>query len=335
MAITQTITALPTAPARTQSSADFITNADAFVAALGTMVTQENTWAGQVNTVAGEVNNNAVSAAADAVSAAASASTAASVAGAVAWVSGTTYALNDAAISQIDFQTYRRIIAGAGTTDPSADATNWTLLGGVSSGLKSATTTVAVSTATAPSTGQVLTAISSTKATWQNAAGALVYLSTVTASAAATVDFTSAMSATYDDYIMIANCTSSPQSMLQMVVSINNGSTWMTTAGDYISASQLITDSVFQAATINATASFLVLGYAQVTSTSLEFRIYGVNTGAQKNILSDSLGATTTFASNTHCYGVAKTASAINAVRIRPASGTITGTFKLYGIAKA
>lgn len=109
----------------------------------------------------------------------------------------------------------------------------------------------------------------------------------------------------------------------------------MTTAGDYISASQLINLSTFQAATINATASFLELGYAEVTSTSLEFMIYDVNTGAQKNILSDSLGATTTAAFNTHCYGVAQTASAINAVRIRPASGTITGTFKLYGIAKA
>ena len=60
--ITQTITALPTAPARTDDPATFITRADAMMAALPTMVTQENTWAGQVNTVAGEVNTNATTA---------------------------------------------------------------------------------------------------------------------------------------------------------------------------------------------------------------------------------------------------------------------------------
>jgi hypothetical protein len=44
---------------------------------------------------------------------------------AIAWVSGTTYAIGDARYSPIDFQTYRRKTAGAGTTDPSLDGTNW------------------------------------------------------------------------------------------------------------------------------------------------------------------------------------------------------------------
>lgn len=124
--ITQTITALPTAPARTQTSAVFITNADAFVAALPTMVTQENTWATQANTVAGEINTNAATASAAALSAAASAATAAATG--VIWVSGTTYAIGDARWSPINYLTYRRRTAGAGTTDPSLDPTNWALL---------------------------------------------------------------------------------------------------------------------------------------------------------------------------------------------------------------
>lgn len=49
----------------------------------------------------------------------------AAAAGAIAWVSGTTYAIGNARYSPIDGQTYRRITAGAGTTDPSLDATNW------------------------------------------------------------------------------------------------------------------------------------------------------------------------------------------------------------------
>lgn len=45
------------------------------------------------------------------------------------------------------------------------------LTSGITNALKSATTTVDVSAATAPSSGQVLTATSSTAATWQTPAG--------------------------------------------------------------------------------------------------------------------------------------------------------------------
>lgn len=42
-----------------------------------------------------------------------------------AWVTATTYALADVTQSGINQRWYKRIIAGAGSTDPSADATNW------------------------------------------------------------------------------------------------------------------------------------------------------------------------------------------------------------------
>lgn len=64
------------------------------------------------------------------VQAAISAVAAASAANAVAWVSGTTYAAGDVRYSPIDFQSYRRLITGAGTTDPSLDTTNWTQISG-------------------------------------------------------------------------------------------------------------------------------------------------------------------------------------------------------------
>ncbi len=42
------------------------------------------------------------------------------------WVSGATYAAGKVAMSPADnYQLYVRVVAGAGTTDPSADATNW------------------------------------------------------------------------------------------------------------------------------------------------------------------------------------------------------------------
>ena len=41
------------------------------------------------------------------------------------WVSGTTYSVGTVVYSPITASTYRRKTAGAGTTDPSADSTNW------------------------------------------------------------------------------------------------------------------------------------------------------------------------------------------------------------------
>ena len=63
-----------------------------------------------------------------ATASAASATAAGLTAGASLWVSGQSYDAGDAAVSGIDFQTYRAETTTSGTTDPSADA-NWTLLG--------------------------------------------------------------------------------------------------------------------------------------------------------------------------------------------------------------
>ncbi len=51
------------------------------------------------------------------------------------WVSGTTYGVGAVVLSPTDYTYYVRIVAGAGTTDPSADTTNWRSAG--ASGIKS------------------------------------------------------------------------------------------------------------------------------------------------------------------------------------------------------
>jgi len=114
-----TLSTLPVAPARTDPPATFVTRADSFLAALVVMQGELNTSIGAMNIDIAQVN-------ADAISAAASATAAANASNASAWVSGTTYALGDVVYSPVDYQSYRRIVAGAGATDPSADATNWT-----------------------------------------------------------------------------------------------------------------------------------------------------------------------------------------------------------------
>ena len=110
-----TITALPTPPSR-DDPANFSARADAFLSALPTFATEANALAADVNT--------------DASDAAASAAAAIAASGATKWVSGTTYAEGDVVWSPITYFIYRRKSAGAGTTDPSSDSTNWALVGG-------------------------------------------------------------------------------------------------------------------------------------------------------------------------------------------------------------
>lgn len=98
--------------------------------------------AAQVALATTQANNAANSATASANSAL--------VAGAVAWVSGTTYAIGDTRYSPINFQTYRRKTTGAGTTDPSADSTNWTKA--LAAGVTSVTTATGMTTLTSTAT---------------------------------------------------------------------------------------------------------------------------------------------------------------------------------------
>lgn len=121
--------AIPTPPVSTSPST-FEALADAFFAVWPTVRSQFNALATNVYNNAVDCYNNAVAAAASAAAAAASAAAAAATAGAVAWVNGNTYTLNSAVISQLDFQTYRKITASSITTiDPKNDAVNWVILG--------------------------------------------------------------------------------------------------------------------------------------------------------------------------------------------------------------
>jgi hypothetical protein len=114
------ITGLPAAPDPNDRST-FNARAYPWSAALPTFGTQVSAVADNVKANADE----AVTAASAATTQAQAAASSAAVAGAVAWVSGTTYDLGDARYSPLNMQTYRRRVAGAGTTDPSSDLTNW------------------------------------------------------------------------------------------------------------------------------------------------------------------------------------------------------------------
>lgn len=63
------------------------------------------------------------------VAAEAAADAASQSAGATEWESGKVYEMGDTVWSPLDFQTYRRRVAGSSTIDPSEDAATWVQVG--------------------------------------------------------------------------------------------------------------------------------------------------------------------------------------------------------------
>ena len=117
------ITALPTLD---RTSVTFRTDADTFFG------TQLPLFSVQAEAARVEINTNQSSVATNAGIASSAASIATSAVAALnvpIWVSGATYAIGDTRWSPTDRRVYRRITAGAGTTDPSADPTNWGIIG--------------------------------------------------------------------------------------------------------------------------------------------------------------------------------------------------------------
>jgi hypothetical protein len=140
-----TIDELPTAPdPATDTPALFSQKAAAMVLAQKGMIPQMNTFGAQANELAIDVTAKSAAAVAAAQTATSAAADATFLVGVNAWISGTTYAKNVAAISQVNFQTYRRRVAGAGTVDPANDSTNWAMLTGSGSFIPQAAVTTSI-----------------------------------------------------------------------------------------------------------------------------------------------------------------------------------------------
>lgn len=131
MTITQIITPVPVAPdPAVDSPAEFSQKAAAFVLAQVGLPAELNAFGAQANALATLVDQRATSASTAAGTAAAASQAAIAAANVEPFIAGKAYQQNSCAISQINFQTYRRRATGASQIDPANDTANWRLLAG-------------------------------------------------------------------------------------------------------------------------------------------------------------------------------------------------------------
>jgi len=172
-------------------------------------------------------------------------------------------------------------------------------------------------------------------------ASGLVLLSAVTASGAASVAFSSTyITSTYDKYVVeFDGVYGSSGSVVRLHVSTNNGSTYEASAY-YTTASFQAFNSTTITGVVQTNTTNFALTSTDTISTSAGNPGHGTikfsnpsSSTAAKMFYYDWMSAATgalvrgagAWASNT----------AINNIKIEPASGTITGNFRLYGLQKS
>jgi len=182
------------------------------------------------------------------------------------------------------------------------------------------------------SSGQVLTSQGSGAAPqWATPSGGLTLLSTITASAVNTVDFTSGFSSSYIDYFISIDNFSQNSGELHFFVSTDGGSSYVNTG--YRNAGAVISQSAIFS---QVNGQLKITSWTGVNSEGI-FRVslYGAYATTRKLVVSDSsfnLSGSIVYGRYTTSVD---TTSVVNAFRIKAeGTGNITGTFRLFGVTK-
>lgn len=246
------------------------------------------------------------------------------------------------------FSTSPTLITPALGTPASGVVTNLTgtgtgLTSGITNALKSATTTVDVAAATAPTTGQILTATGTTAATWQDAAagGSMVLLSTVTASASATVDIETTFDSTYDAYILEITGLTAATNNVTLSMQMKLAGAYATSLYRYHVQKNTSLGATYSA--VSSAADTSVSMADQVgnnAADSMDFQVKIANpasTAFKKIVMFRGSGFYTASARVHHIIGSCSNdgTGALTGLRFALSSGNIAaGDFRLYGIAK-
>jgi len=235
--------------------------------------------------------------------------------------------------------------AGIATLTGTETLTNKTLTAPT---IASANLTTALTLAGAAGTnGQVLTSAGSGLPSWTTpSAGALTFLSAVSASAAATVDMETTFSSTYDAYMLVCAGVTFTTNNTFFGARMKISGSYVTSGYGYnviTSLENTTADSVLtEAVTAPANATELrcapfVGANNSSESLNVTFRIYNpTSTTAQK--MMDWTGSYISGNSIMRmCFGMGRNTGtgALTGVRLYPQSGTMSGKFRLYGIANS
>jgi hypothetical protein len=209
--------------------------------------------------------------------------------------------------------------------------------------IASANLTTALTLAGAAGTnGQVLTSAGSGLPSWTTVgSGALTLLSTVTASAAATVDIETTFNGTYDSYLLIGRSCLVSVDTADFRFLMKLGGTYVTTG--YIYHVMNPASGATAYASVQATNdSYIPIGpgmsNASNSSFSFAMRIYNPTSTTLKKLITfegAALATSGTVIKNSFGSGTNNEISALTGIRFFPPSGTISGTFRLYGIANS
>ena len=169
--------------------------------------------------------------------------------------------------------------------------------------------------------------------------GAWTYLSTITASAS-TVDFTSDFSSTYDDYMVVINDWNGAYTGHSFYCQVRAAGTWITTATYNWNLYYMTVGSATVAVQYGINNPFMNLTAGTVSSTSsdgtsLVVHLPNVNGSSKKTIWSHAGFSPYNNKTTAFMAGQIDTTSVIDGVRLTLSNGTMTGTFKLYGLAKS
>lgn len=217
-----------------------------------------------------------------------------------------------------------------------------------------ATAVLGSSTATTQSAADNSTKLATTAYVDRGASGASwVLITPTTASNSATIDFTSGISSTYDDYVIVITrlVPATNATALLMQMSVDSGANFITAAGSYLYAVYAQgSDAATYGTNSAGDTSMNISGSAGngISSTAgnggANFTIYLRNPSSASSVnkLADwngGLGGNSAFQMT---VGAGEGANAtlkgspVNAIRFLMSSGNITsGSFALYGIRKA
>lgn len=194
--------------------------------------------------------------------------------------------------------------------------------------------------------GQVLTSAGSGAApTWTTpSAGALVYISTTTASGSSnTLDITSGFSSTYDDYMVIGeNISLGVNATDSYSLRLYTGGSLRTSSYQYNQIQNFNTPSGSRA---TGSGTIPVNGYAFLTTTTISFQLLLRNANSASSKIQGQFFDACTDASNADGnnqsiteFGNTASTSALTGIRLYWNTGSSTfaaGTVRLYGIAKS